>query len=116
MSDFCSVGLFKYFQGEFWAPSFFFLRHSDVGVALVAPPSVFEIVWISLNVNDIYEYLGDVTLGTARLRSTQDQQPRLPRGLVLLICELFARPIGSWKSPLFSLKKCPAKLNMRTAH
>jgi hypothetical protein len=87
-----------------------------VGVALVTPPSVLEIVWISLNVNDMWEYLRDVTLGTVRLRNTQDQQPYLPRGVVPLICEFFPGPVGSWKSPLFSLKKCPANLNMRIAH
>jgi hypothetical protein len=43
--------------------------------------------WISLNVNDIWEYLRDVSLGTVRLRNTQDQRPRLPRGVVPLICE-----------------------------
>jgi hypothetical protein len=84
-------------------------------VALVTPPSVLEIVWPSLNVNDMWEYLRDITLGTVRLRNTQDQQPRLPRGVVPLICEFFPSPIGSWKS-LLSLQKCPAKLNMHTVH
>jgi hypothetical protein len=90
------------------------MRRSDVEVALVTPPSVLEIVWISLNVNDIWEYHRDVTLGTVRLHNTQDQQPHLSRGAVPLICEFFPGPIGSWKSPLFSLKKYPAKLNMLT--
>jgi hypothetical protein len=117
MSDFGSVGLFKSFHGEFSAPSFnFFLRRSDVGVALVTPPSVLENVWISSIGNDMWEYLRDVTLGTVRLRNTQDQQGRLPRGAVPLICKFFPGPIVSWKSPFFSLKKCPAKLNMRSAH
>jgi hypothetical protein len=90
MSDFCSVRIFKYFHGEFWAPSFnSFLRRSDVGVALVTPPSMLEIVWISLTVNDMWEYLRDVTLGTVQFCNMQDQQPRLPRGVVSLICEFF---------------------------
>jgi hypothetical protein len=72
-----------------------------VGVVLVTPPSVLEIVWISLNADDMWEYLRDVTLGTVRLCNMQDQQPRLPRGVAPLICELFPGPIGSWKSPLF---------------
>jgi hypothetical protein len=82
----------------------------------VTRPSVLEIVWISLNVDDVWEYLRDVTLGTVRLRNAQDQQPRLARGVVPLICKFFPGPIGSWKSPLFSLKKRPAELNMHTAH
>jgi hypothetical protein len=79
-----------------WILSTFFnfcLRRSDVGVALVTPPSVLEAVWISLNVNDMCEYLRDVTLGTVRLRNTQDQQPRLPGGIVL-----FDLPIFSWSN------------------
>jgi hypothetical protein len=72
--------------------------------ALVTSPSVLEIIWISLNVNNMWEYLRDVTLGTGRLRNRQDQQPRLPRGVVPLICEFCPGPIESWKNPLFSLK------------
>jgi hypothetical protein len=44
-----------------------------VGVALVTPPSMLKIVGISLNVNDMWKYLRDVTLETVRLRNTQDQ-------------------------------------------
>jgi hypothetical protein len=50
---------------------------------------VLEIVCISLNVNGMWECLRDVTLGTVPLRNTQDQQLRLPRGVVPLICEFF---------------------------
>jgi hypothetical protein len=111
MSDFYSVGLFKYFHGEFLSLSFnFCLRRSDVAVALVTHPSVLEIIWISLNVNDMWEYLRDVTLGTVRLHNMQDQRPRLPRGVVPLICKFFPGPIGSRKSPLFTEKmSCKTK-------
>jgi hypothetical protein len=80
-----------------------------VRVALVTPPSVLGVVWISLNVDDMSEYLCDVTVGTVLLRDTQDQQLRLPRGVAPLICEFFSSPIGSWTSPLFSLKKMSCK-------
>jgi hypothetical protein len=79
----------------------FFLRRSDVGVVLVTALSVLEIVRILLDVSDMWEYLRDVTLGTVRLRNTQDQQPRLPRGVMSLICKFFLDPIGYWKSSLF---------------
>jgi hypothetical protein len=105
MSDFCSVGLFKYFHDEFWAPSInFFLRRSDVGAALVTPLSVLEIVCISLNVNDMWEYIREVTLVTVRLRNTQDQQPRLPRGVVPLICEFFLAQLDLGKVLSFHWK------------
>jgi hypothetical protein len=58
-------------------------------MVLVTPPSALEIAWISLNVNDIWEYPRDVTLGTVRFCNRPNQQPRLPRGAVALICEFF---------------------------
>jgi hypothetical protein len=79
----------------------FFLRRSGVGAALVSPPSVLEIVWILLNINDMWEYLRDITLGTVRLRNTQDQQPRLPRGVVPLICEFFLAQLDLGRALLF---------------
>jgi hypothetical protein len=52
MSDFSRSDYSNIFIMNSEHPSFnFFLRRSDVGVELVTPPSVLEIVWISLNIN-----------------------------------------------------------------
>jgi hypothetical protein len=53
--------------------SIYFLRRSEDELGAVTPPPLLEFVWISLNYFDTWYHLCDITLGTVRIRSTQDQ-------------------------------------------
>jgi hypothetical protein len=98
ISDFHPVWPFKYFQSEFWAKVFQFVFWDvrKMSMVLVTPPSpLLEIVWISLNDFNTSYYLCDITLGTVRIRSAQDQQSNFPIGIMPFIWEFFLGSIGS---------------------